>query len=330
MFALSKDRVFGMFLGVAIGDALGLPVETMTAEKIAKHYGRISSYQDITDNPFFSDSKAGEISDDTQLSIVVAESLIACGEINLDDLARRHVEAMNVSFKGWGGATRKAVRRLAFGCDWLSSGEKNKAGNGVVMKIAPLGIYLAVIILREAESFNFYRRLIKLAKMTHSNDLAVDSAITYVNSIAKVLLWQEMEKKERFTEVFLDSLCQSQDPQPLTDERFSERIYFLRNLEVASKNGKELAELFGGATCFVCNSLPFVYAMFLRNPWSIETLYDTVSAGGDTDSNGSMVGALLGALNGQQIFPKHLVDGLLCRDQILDLANRFCDRFGIE
>lgn len=65
----------------------------------------------------------------------------------------------------------------------------------------------------------------------------------------------------------------------------------------------------------------------MRNPNSIESLYDCVSAGGDTDTNGSMLASLLGALHGQSIFPKHLVDGLKNKDEILDLADQFYEKF---
>jgi ADP-ribosylglycohydrolase len=54
-----------------------------------------------------------------------------------------------------------------------------------------------------------------------------------------------------------------------------------------------------------------------------------VNAGGDTDTNGAMLGALLGALNGTQVFPQHLIDGLVNKDNVINTADRLCDVFGI-
>jgi ADP-ribosylglycohydrolase len=82
--------------------------------------------------------------------------------------------------------------------------------------------------------------------------------------------------------------------------------------------------------CYVYCSLPFSYMFFLRNFTSIESLYEVVSQGGDADTNASMVGALLGALNGISIFPDHLVDELEAKDQLVDAANRLCEVFKIE
>ena len=82
----------------------------------------------------------------------------------------------------------------------------------------------------------------------------------------------------------------------------------------------------GGGSCYCIDSFLFSYYYFLRNPYSIETLYNVVNAGGDTDSNGSIVGGLLGLLNGSKIFPSHLLDNLQDRDKIEEVANKF---FGV-
>ena len=65
---------------------------------------------------------------------------------------------------------------------------------------------------------------------------------------------------------------------------------------------------------------------FVRNPLSIDALFDVVSAGGDTDTNGSMIGALLGALHGTAILPAHLVDGLQDREAIIEVADQFFEK----
>ncbi len=100
--------------------------------------------------------------------------------------------------------------------------------------------------------------------------------------------------------------------------------------EFRESSPEQIASHYDGASCYVLNSQPFSFAMFLRNPYSIETLFDTVNAGGDTDTNGSMVASLLGALNGTKIFPQHLIEGLWQKDRILKVAHDFCDRFEID
>ena len=78
-----------------------------------------------------------------------------------------------------------------------------------------------------------------------------------------------------------------------------------------------------GGNCYVYNSLPFAYAFFLRNPTNTEQLYETIEAGGDTDSNAAMVGALQGALLGPAAFPESLVSQILGLERLLEVVENF-------
>src|SRR3990172_11810807 len=145
---VTREKIRGMFLGIAIGDALGMPVETLTADVIAKRFGRIMNYLRPEGHKWYNGRDAGTWTDDTQLSLAVAESLIANGKIDMDDLAARHVAALPTAKQfGWGRSTRKSVTRLSQGVHWSESGKSNEPnqgmGNGVAMKVAPIGAWLA-------------------------------------------------------------------------------------------------------------------------------------------------------------------------------------------
>ena len=64
---------------IAYGDAACLPVEGKPVEHIRERYGRITELQAPSDHPFFPGSARGTVSDDTQLSLAVARSLINNG-----------------------------------------------------------------------------------------------------------------------------------------------------------------------------------------------------------------------------------------------------------
>ena len=132
--------------------------------------------------------------------------------------------------------------------------------------------------------------------------------------------------RERFEEAFLSLVigaCKVGEGIELEDDiphRLSTRLELIaesrcyRHMTV-----DQLLASFGNGSCYAYDSLPFTYAMFLRNPRSIETLFDTVNAGGDTDTNASMVGALLGARNGMRILSgnEHLIQGLWKNEEVL-------------
>jgi ADP-ribosyl-[dinitrogen reductase] hydrolase len=139
-------------LGGAIGDALGMPFETYLVNNPllvgwdgktflpSEHHGL----------------KAGQWTDDSQMSILVAESLIKNNGFNPDDLAKRYEEwFFSGTARGWGKTTMMAVTNLQNGKHWSESGIAGSLGNGTAMRAAPFGIYFR----------NDLKALVSLVKM---------------------------------------------------------------------------------------------------------------------------------------------------------------------
>ena len=338
---VSQDKVRGMFLGIAIGDALYMPVETWSAEQIADKHGRLTSYIRPDGHKWFDGRDAGTWTDDTQLTLVVAESLIAKGKIDLDDLASRHVESLRKDGdRGFGGTTREAIKNLASGVHWSKSGKsknpKHGIGNGMTMKVAPLGAFRASAIWSELwveERSKFIDNLVHFTLMTHNSKMAVESTLAHVYATDICLNHDPI--KDFPLESFFKQIIKMSDfinyrsPTAEPELTLTSRLEMLRRFKVESLTQDVIISAFDSGTSYVYDSLPFSYAFLIRNPRSIETLYDVGNAGGDTDTNASIVGGLLGALNGTSIFPQHLIDGLWQKERIIDTADRFYDRFFI-
>jgi ADP-ribosylglycohydrolase len=100
----------------------------------------------------------------------------------------------------------------------------------------------------------------------------------------------------------------------------------MRRVGTVGKAGAgAIIEAFGGGSCFVCNSLPFSYAFFAADPFGAKTLYNVIEAGGDTDSNGAMVGGLQGALLGKEIFNAELLRRINGVDKLVRRVSEFYD-----
>lgn len=325
-----KDRIDGMFLGIAIGDALGMPVETFSSQEIQKKHGRITEYHSpkIGGHKYYNEVNAGTTTDDTQLTLAVAEGIIAANGLDMEEQAKSHVAAYRESTLGWGRSTKESVRNLANGSHWSKSATNKGLGNGVAMKVAPVGILLNESVESNDKS-NFRKGihfLIDLAKMTHKSNVAIVSGIVQAVAVSYCLRHENPNEDfvsgfSSFTTELAKLTEKSLPPDPNNDARMSERLAKL--VDVNSWDVSKIIDEFGAGSCYCFDSLPFTFAFFLQNPFSIDSLYDVVSAGGDTDSNGSMLGALLGVLNGSSIFPKNLIDGLRCKDKVLDVSNRF-------
>lgn len=329
---LLQDKIRGCFLGVAIGDALGKPVETYTPKEIASDFGRITDYQSNSKHKYFSEALKGTTTDDWQLTKAVAKAFINKNEFDLDEIAKQHCDEYLISVAGWGNSTRESIGSIVAGKHWLESGKTDKSnrgvGNGICMKVAPIGIYQlkAEDDLMYKKS-DFDKKVVHLSEMTHNTKLGVESGLAQVAAIHYCI------QNVFFNPCgFLDAIIRHTNEYKVYSDNDNEKLSLkdkfeemkLHLLEKKSFSEEDVYSICGKGSCYVYESLPFSYAWFIRNPNSIECLYDCVNAGGDTDTNGSMVGALLGALHGSSIFPKHLIDGLVEKEEVLEIADKFC------
>lgn len=347
-----RDKIRGMFLGIAIGDAIGMPVETFTAEEITRKYGRITAYLRPDGHKWFDGYEAGCWTDDTQLSLAVAESLIRCGKLDMEDMAWTQLMSYHRCSLGFGKSTRLAMERLARGVPWSESGKpespRDGTGNGVVMKIAPLAAYFLASIASCAgkeERAVFHERItpeiIKFTSHTHDTNIAKAASFIHWYLLCICLESRLMKTGQEFLEGGLHkalSLLPGLYAEGLLNwddevQKLTAALAWVIDSHNTNRDNDDDPDShdvwkdFGGGSSYLAHSLPFSYAFFACDPRSIESLYDVVSAGGDTDSNGSIVGAMLGALNGAKIFPRYLIDGLWRKDEIFDVADRFCDAF---
>jgi len=143
---LTIDKIRGVYLGLALGDALGMPVEFHSIEEIREIYG---------EEGILNPEKNAIWTDDTETTIVVTNSLLRLGkaeqikDLNEDIIGQTFAE----EFINWlnnpgyspGIITTQAVNFLKVNGakKWKLSGTNNSKGCGTVMRTAPLGIWFA-------------------------------------------------------------------------------------------------------------------------------------------------------------------------------------------
>jgi ADP-ribosylglycohydrolase len=140
------DRALGALAGVAIGDAMGMPTQTLTREQIARTYGAISDFTDAApDHPVSAGLKAATITDDTEQSLLLARHLIARkGHVEQEAWAREliawerdtHARGVNDLL---GPSTKRAIEALLRGVPVSETGQSGTT-NGAAMRIVPVGI----------------------------------------------------------------------------------------------------------------------------------------------------------------------------------------------
>lgn len=291
---------------IAYGDAAGLPVEAKTAQYIADTYGRISRLESPKENPYYvGEHPVGTWSDDTELSVAVAKALIRAQGFDIFAQADTHIEAFSetayidvngkVKKIGWGGSTTAAVRQLSEGVLPKFSGTKDGAGNGVLMKMAPLVFWQVATELSRQERYQQYD---VLTTMTHDSPVA--RLTSRVHGDVLEYLMKTTYEKHRFLE-FLDE--QVKYHEEVTGQRgvMSDLFgYLYGNTDDAS-----ILSATDGKGFYAPETLAMAYGAFIEHGGKFENgVYGAVNLGGDADSLGTIVAVMSHfAQKGEQALP---------------------------
>jgi ADP-ribosylglycohydrolase len=339
---MNRDKAKGMIIGGAIGDAFGMPVETWTPEKILQYYPQgLNKFVSPKDHKWFnSDTPAGTTTDDTQLTIATMKGMIGSRhklEDYMDGIANAHCQAMKSTTDGWGNTTKEAIRRLQNGTHWSESGKTNDAsrglGNGVPMKISPLAVFRISKHGKEMKDFNKF--CVDYSAMTHYTKMSAYAAICHTYVMALCLSAKTSKSIYRDILNFILDLSKFQNNLLHlndTKDNLQDRLNKFKELNLSSMDQVDIIKEFGDGSCYVYESLPFSYAWFLKDPFSFNTINKVVMAGGDTDTNGKIVGEMLGALYGYDALKVSMpwaIDGLIGINDLLLVVDEFCDFFDI-
>lgn len=293
-----------VLLGTAVGDALGVPFET-----------KLANYEPLVawDGKSFLGSEhhklqPGQYSDDTQMSLMVAESLLENHGFNPDDLAERYVDWIaSKRARGYGKTTLLAVQNLINGKHWSESGIPGSYGNGTAMRAAPFGVYFR----------NDMQSLIAIAKIdsaiTHASEEAEAGAIAIAVSAAYAVNGEK--------EGLLDELW-----QVLPDSKVKSSVYSLDSLIDSPYITPEQALRVIGTKGDVRQTVPAALYCFLKFDNYHEAVFASIKAGGDTDTTAAIVGALFGAKFGVQAINQDLVKAVEESDRLIELDSQLYNR----
>jgi len=301
---LKLARFQGSLLGLAIGDALGMPVEGMRASAIRGKFGGVRDFMDAPWRML----KAGQWTDDTKMMLCHARSIARMGGFDPVDTAREFVAWFESNdWRGLGRATYDSLKRLQAGCSPAQSGMQGEmaAGNGGAMRIAPIGL----IDCRDLEKLREDSRA--AATITHDNHEAVagSQAVAYV--VARAVRGDlEPDRIVSETVAYIGP-CQT-----------AERLQMAwRFLEAGMAIEEALARL--GTSGYVVETVASAMFCFLSTPHDFEqTVSCAVEGGLDADTTGAVAGAISGAYNGLDSIPARWRERVEAAGEILDLAGR--------
>lgn len=299
-------RARGCLLGLACGDALGRPVEFTSAAEIRERHGEVTEMlgQGTYGKP------AGTVTDDTELAMCVAESLVACGGFDAEDVAERFVAWLEADPFDVGLMTREAIERLREGTPpdeagravWESRAEGQNAGNGSVMRCAP---HAVAFRYDDAELARVSRAS---SAITHADPRCQHGCVILNRTLAGLLRGEDdpLGRALQVTTAAPDGLraalkrvrtvlAGAADPAAL-EEELSPSGYVVDTLQTA---------LFDG---LVADSVE-------------RAVVQAVARGGDTDTVGAVAGAVAGARFGERDVPDRWLREVDEADRLRELAD---------
>jgi len=305
-----RDRYRGSLLGLAVGDALGAPLE-----------GRVpGSFTPLDDmvgtGPF--PLKTGEWTDDTSMALCLATSLVERKGFDVRDQMERYLRWRNEGYMsstgrcfGIGRTVFSSLSRFEqTGDPFAGSSDPYTAGNGSIMRLAPVPLFYArnprEAIEKAAES----------SRPTHAAQTAMDGcrclAALIVGAVHRV-------RKEELLSPYYSPVPNYWQQSPLVAE--------IDEIAAGSFKQRQPPEIRG--TGYVVKSLEAALWAFYQSTSFREGCLLAVNLGDDTDTTGAVYGQLAGAFYGEQDIPQEWRTHLAHRSLIESLADQLFDLSGM-
>ena len=298
---MELDRIHGCLLGLAIGDALGAPLE----------FSKPGSFKPINDfhgGGMFK-LNAGEFTDDTSMALCLAESLTRCNGFDAKDqmetywkwLAEGHLSVRDKAV-GVGKTTMRAIFQYKKSGDpYTSVTNSMSAGNGCIMRLAPVPLFYADDPLKAIEMSG------ESSRTTHGLQVTID-ACKYFGG----LIWGALNEvsKEELLSANYSPINGYWDEHEMKSD--------LSLVSLGSFKEKNPPEIIGSG--YVVESLEAALWAFYNSDNFEDGVLKAVNLGNDADTTGAIYGQLAGAYYGLESISDRFKNNIARKELILSYA----------
>jgi ADP-ribosylglycohydrolase len=298
-------HILGGLYGQALGDAWGMPAAFRPEQTWSQYNGWIETLlSPPADHPVHASFRAGEVTDDTQQAMSLAQAIINDGQVTVTGTANAiiawydEIDGDNSPFVG--PSTRRAVTALKTGADPRQTGRYGDT-NGGAMRISPVGL------IHPGNPQAAVEDTVIACTPTHFTDVAVSAACAVSGAIAQALI-----PNTTLAEIIAVAV-QSADTglrrgSPWLGASVSRKIDFAVQLatDVNLPETERLQNMYDliGSTLAAADSIPCAFgvlAMAQGNP--IDTAVYAAALSGDADTVGAIACAIAGAWQGIDAIP---------------------------
>ncbi|MBI2245106.1 MAG: ADP-ribosylglycohydrolase family protein [Nocardioides sp.] len=307
------DRIVAGLAGAIIGDSMGTATETMTRRRVLEIYGRVTDFVPPEHSPFSGAQPMGTWSDDSSQMIMLLDRALERGSIQVDDVVAMLLEWAEDEerfLNQAGPTTREAIARLRAGEDPAVVGRgdvHNGTGvsNGAAMKAAPAGWF------NPADPATAIEDAVTVSLPTHATQLAISGAAAVaaavaeacrpgsdVDSVIEAGLHGVRVGEQRGIEVGSEAAGAS------VERRMREAVRIGREAEDVWSCLDELSDLVGSGLP-TNEAVPAAFGLIAAARGDfVESVLGAVNVGNDADTVATIVGAIVGTLDGRASIPQ--------------------------
>jgi len=265
------DKALGAYLGFACGDALGATVEFMTPEQIRQRYGL---HREMIGGGWLG-LQAGEVTDDTQMSLALGQAIIDHQGWNIQAVADNFLAWMQSNPPDIGNTCRRGIRRYRDSGEFFGPPRADDAGNGACMRNLPV----ALATLQKPEDFDAWS--LQQSHITHNNRISDAATLSLGRMVQGLIAGQGRDAcREHASRLVAQHGEFAYTPYP------------------------------GKASGYIVDTVQTVLHYFFNSDDFESCLIATVNQGDDADTTGALAGMLAGALYGVGQIPAHWLETL--------------------
>ena len=302
-----EEKIYHLLLGIAYGDALGMPTENLNRQDIKQTFGVVAHLVSSSKNKKMNRKlSAGKVTDDTENSVFICQMLIKTkGKVDKNLFVKyliRWIKTDPNSSSVIGPSTKKAIlaieRRVGI----------NQAGitgttNGAAMKIAPIGL---------VSSYQNIPQLVKnvaeICIPTHNTKIAIQGASIIAVLVSYIFSHKKVNWKKLYKIIYKTALDASKYGNPLPTPNIVKRIKYGKYIAKNFPEKKFLDELYSflGTGMQTIQTVPAAVSLVYRYQNNLRKITQVcANLGGDTDTIGAICGAISG-INGFNLTQKEI------------------------
>lgn len=306
------SKVIDGIIGLAIGDAMGVPIEFSIREKcLAKPLTELVGYGSHS-------VPAGSWSDDTSMTIATMDSIIEKKTIDYQDIMEKFYEWVvnykytptnfrfdigHTCFQAIFNYSKKDMKPLECGLTDVKSN-----GNGSLMRILPVALYSYFKNLKDEEILELTNNI---SSLTHAHEISKMGCYIYVKYV--MFLLSGKDKYSAYSMIkCVDYSSYSKETISVYDRILKDDIKKLKLDDIKSSG-------------YVVDTLEASLWVLLNTDSFAQSIIGAINLGNDTDTIGAITGSMSGIIYGYDSFPEKWTNKLIKLDYLKELCNNFED-----